>query len=198
MVRSGVQRPGEASPRRRPARWSADGWPTDAAGLRRLPGIGPYTAAAVASIAFGEPIAAVDTNVRRVLSRWEGTPLAGGDLDRAADAARTGDAGEWNQAVMDLGATLCRPKPRCEVCPVTAWCADPAVYLAPPRQAAFAGSDREVARCGDPSCWRGRTGRPGSPRSPRPPASDRPGGDRHRLIVRRWPHRVGTVRHSHQ
>lgn len=122
-----------------------DGWPVDAAGLRRLPGIGPYTAAAVAAIAFGESIAAVDTNVRRVLSRWEGRPLTGSDLDRAAAAARTGDAGEWNQAVMDLGATVCRPRrPRCDVCPMTAWCADPGVYLAPPRQAAFAGSDREV------------------------------------------------------
>ena len=45
---------------------------------------------------------------------------------------------------MDLGAMVCRPRPRCEACPVAAWCADPTVYVAPPRQTAFAGSDRQV------------------------------------------------------
>src|SRR4051794_26602051 len=74
-----------------------DGWPRDAAGLRALPGVGPYTSAAVASFAFGEPVACVDTNVARVAARLgAGTPaalLAGADPRRAAD---------WNQAMMEL------------------------------------------------------------------------------------------------
>lgn len=122
-----------------------DGWPRDAAGLRRLPGVGPYTAAAVAAIAFGEDVAAVDTNVRRVLSRWHGAPLTGAALADVAQQAVTGDAATWNQAVMDLGADVCRPRdPRCDTCPVATWCADPTVYVPPPRQGTFAGSSREV------------------------------------------------------
>lgn len=122
-----------------------DGWPDTADGLRRLPGVGPYTAAAVAAIAFGEPVAAVDTNLRRVVSRWMGRPLTGRDLSATATALMGGDAGVWNQAMMDLGALVCRPRPRCHECPVAAQCADPTVYLAPPRQTRFEGSDRQVA-----------------------------------------------------
>ena len=125
-------------------RISAAGWPRTATDLMTLPGVGPYTAAAVASIAFGQREVAGDTNVRRVVSRWVGRPLQGRELTEEA-ARRSGvQAGTWNQAVMDLGATVCRPKPRCESCPVSAWCADPSVYVAPPRQNAFAGSDRQV------------------------------------------------------
>lgn len=98
--------------------------------LRTLPGFGPYTAAAVASIAFGEPSAVVDGNVVRAAARWleEDRDLARaparGRLEAAAqallDPARPGD---WNQAVMDLGATICAPRnPQCLVCPVAAWC----------------------------------------------------------------------------
>lgn len=123
----------------------AGGWPRTAAGLRSLPGVGPYTAAAVAAIAFGEPAAAVDTNLRRVLSRWVGRPLGGAALADAAAAHLGRDAATWNQAVMDLGAALCRPRrPACGTCPVAAWCADPTVYVAPPRQPAFAGSHRQA------------------------------------------------------
>ena len=100
--------------------------PRDLAALEKLPGIGPYTARAVASIAFGAPVGAVDTNVRRVLGR----ALAGGDelppvaLQAAADASvdpvRSGD---WTHAVMDIGATLCRPgRPICDACPLRPWC----------------------------------------------------------------------------
>jgi len=121
------------------------GWPTTSAGLQALPGVGPYTAAAVASIAFGEPVPAVDTNVKRVLSRWEATPLEGTRLAEAAAAALDGDRpADWNQAMMDLGARVCTPKPDCGSCPVTAWCSDASVYSAPARQARFSGSTRQA------------------------------------------------------
>ena len=100
--------------------------PRDLAALQALPGIGPYTARAVASIAFGATVGAVDTNVRRVLGRALGGAdgLAPAELQAAADASvdpvRPGD---WTQAVMDVGATLCRPaRPRCDECPVRPWC----------------------------------------------------------------------------
>ncbi len=99
--------------------------PADVGALRALPGVGPYTAAAVASIAFGLPVAAVDTNVRRVMARLElGTTSA---EPAAVAAAADGwldrdDPGAWNQAVMNLGRALCRPSPRCEDCPLARWC----------------------------------------------------------------------------
>jgi A/G-specific adenine glycosylase len=100
--------------------------PRDLAALQRLPGIGPYTARAVASIAFGAAVGAVDTNVRRVLGRVLGgrAGLEPAALQAAADASvdpvRSAD---WTHAVMDIGATLCRPtRPRCEECPLRPWC----------------------------------------------------------------------------
>jgi A/G-specific adenine glycosylase len=120
------------------------GWPTTAACLRELPGVGPYTAAAVASFAFGEQVAAIDTNVRRVVSRWQGAALDGRALEAAAASEVTGDAATWNQAIMELGALLCRPNPSCERCPVAADCADPSVYVAPPRQSRYEGSNRQL------------------------------------------------------
>ena len=91
-----------------------DGFPRTAADWRRLPGVGPYTAAAVASIAFGEPAAVVDGNVTRVLSRLhaldDGRPV--GDLAQAWLSPRA--PGDFNQAVMELGATVCTPRsPEC-------------------------------------------------------------------------------------
>ena len=107
--------------------------PGSAAELRELPGMGPYAAAAVASIAFGEPAAAVDGNVRRVLARVfriAGDPRRSAfdrrvreraDALMAADGA--GDPGEWNQALMELGALVCSPRrPRCGDCPLEPWC----------------------------------------------------------------------------
>ena len=121
------------------------GWPATAAGLEALPGVGPYTAAAVASFAFGARAAALDTNARRVLGRWHGRPLSGADLKQVGAAELPDDAAAWNQAVMELGATLCRPRaPRCAECPVATWCADPGVYVPPPRQARYRGSLRQV------------------------------------------------------
>jgi A/G-specific adenine glycosylase len=103
-------------------------FPQTAKELEVLPGIGRYTAAAIASIAFGEPTAVVDGNVERVLSR-----LIGEDLrDRretwgyAERFLQREHAGDWNQAVMELGATTCLPvEPKCLICPLRKWCADP-------------------------------------------------------------------------
>src|SRR5690606_15418045 len=91
--------------------------------LRRLPGIGAYTAGAVASIAFGRTVPAVDGNVRRVLARLFDVAVPGAawlrdTAGRLVDPERPGD---WNQALMELGATVCVPRgPRCGRCPV-AW-----------------------------------------------------------------------------
>lgn len=101
--------------------------PDDVAALEALPGVGPYTARAVAAIAFGRPVGAVDTNVRRVLGRI----AAGGAeafrpraLQSLADAVVPADrAAAWTHALMDVGARLCAPRgPRCEACPAQAWC----------------------------------------------------------------------------
>jgi A/G-specific adenine glycosylase len=95
--------------------------------LRRLPGVGRYTAAAIASIAFGEAVAVVDGNVERVLSRLDGCERPGGAAwQRAQELLDAAHAGEWNQAMMELGAMLCTPRaPQCLVCPVRSWCAAP-------------------------------------------------------------------------
>jgi len=90
-----------------------------------LPGIGRYTAAAIASIAFGQPVAVVDGNVERVLQRLAGKRLADEELWRTAnhllDAKRPGD---FNQAINGVGATVCTPRaPLCLTCPVIALCA---------------------------------------------------------------------------
>jgi len=114
---------------------AADGWPRDAAGLRALPGVGPYTAAAVAAFAFGEAVAAVDVNVERVARRLgRGTPEELLAAERAAD---------WNQATMELGALVCGARvARCGACPLAAWCAS-AGGVAPPSPRA---PSREGAR----------------------------------------------------
>jgi A/G-specific adenine glycosylase len=123
----------------------ANGWPESAAELSQLPGVGPYTASAIASISFGEQVAAVDTNLKRVLSRWFGAPLAGAELQDAATLSLGVPASAWNQALMDLGSSLCSARtPGCGECPVESWCADPTIYQAPPKQASFKGSHREL------------------------------------------------------
>ncbi|RMD61167.1 MAG: A/G-specific adenine glycosylase, partial [Planctomycetota bacterium] len=92
----------------------------------RLPGIGRSTAGAIASICFGEAAPVLDGNVRRVLTRWHGRAMKESELWQAARAAiaQASEPGEWNQAMMELGATVCLPrKPRCDVCPVAGDCA---------------------------------------------------------------------------
>jgi A/G-specific adenine glycosylase len=99
--------------------------PRDVAALRRLPGVGRYTAAAIASIAFEVPAAVVDGNVERVLSRLAGKQLSQGEAwQRAEQLVEPRRPGDFNQALMELGATVCLPeKPECARCPVRAWCA---------------------------------------------------------------------------
>jgi A/G-specific adenine glycosylase len=129
------------------AREHAGSFPDDAERLRALPGIGDYTAAAIASIAFGREAAAVDGNVVRVLARIHGLT---GSRDsallkrevtlRAQSLARGPSPGDWTQALMELGATVCMPRdPRCDECPVVRFCdarrsGDPARYPEPARK----------------------------------------------------------------
>jgi A/G-specific adenine glycosylase len=101
------------------------GFPRTAEQLRELPGIGRYTAAAIASIAFGEPVAVLDGNVERVLLRLSGNPLAGERLwDAASCLLDAHHPGDFNQAMMELGAMVCTPRaPMCLTCPVMDFCA---------------------------------------------------------------------------
>ena len=105
-------------------------FPRTAAGLRELPGIGRYTAAAIASIAFDQPVAVVDGNVERVIARLRGNSMQGEELWQAAQVLLEHEAegharpGDFNQAIMELGATVCVPgPPKCLLCPVAGWCA---------------------------------------------------------------------------
>jgi A/G-specific adenine glycosylase len=114
--------------------------PRDLSALRKLPGIGRYTAAAIASIAFGQDVATLDGNLRRVFARLfdVATPAdtpAGEEIlwSLAGENLPPGRAGDYNQALMDLGATVCLPKnPRCPRCP-----------LADPCQARAAGTQEQ-------------------------------------------------------
>jgi A/G-specific adenine glycosylase len=116
--------------------------PRTAGGWAELPGVGPYTAAAVASIAFGEPRACVDGNVVRILARLTRDPARhrdGASASRAfaplaQELVNARAPGDHNQAMMELGATVCvRRRPSCPVCPVRGFCAaagagDPEAY----------------------------------------------------------------------
>jgi A/G-specific adenine glycosylase len=133
--------------------------PTTVDELLALPGIGPYTARAVLAFAFGAPAAVVDTNAARVLARAvAGRRLTAGEAQVLADGlVPPGLSWTWNQAVLDLGATVCTSRsPRCDTCPLAAAdrCAwveagrrdrDPALGSAGTsgRQSTFAGSDRQ-------------------------------------------------------
>ncbi len=105
-------------------------FPRTASEWRTLPGVGPYIAAAVASLAFGEPVVALEANGLRVAARWaleRGDPRTGAvrrALERDITAILpTKSPGAFNEAVMELGETVCRPRaPRCGACPVARWC----------------------------------------------------------------------------
>lgn len=119
--------------------------------LMALPGVGPYTARAVLAFAFEDDAAVVDTNVVRVLRRMTGENLQARAAQTIADQLLPdGEAWLWNQAIMDLGATVCRPRPVCEQCPLEHMCRwrgvgpDPAERSASTRQARFEGSDRQA------------------------------------------------------
>jgi A/G-specific adenine glycosylase len=123
--------------------------PGSAAELRTLPGIGEYTSAAIASIAFGESIAVVDGNVERVLLRLTGRPelrnaegrafvqkQASALVPKRRRTGKTNAAGDHNQAMMELGATICLPRaPLCLHCPVYSMCRTRGEHITPPRAA---------------------------------------------------------------
>jgi A/G-specific adenine glycosylase len=129
--------------------------PSDVEQLRRLPGVGEYTANAVASFSFARPVAVLDTNVGRILARAlanraldkrEANAMANQLLGRSASAA-------FNQSMLDLGAQYCRAVPRCQSCPVARACrwnleggVDPAPHSAAVSraQSRFVGSDRQL------------------------------------------------------
>jgi A/G-specific adenine glycosylase len=125
--------------------------PRDPAVLVQLPGVGPYTAAAVAALGYGTPVPALDTNVRRVVRR---VVLGSDDAPRGEvdDAARRwldrADPGGWNQALMDLGRTHCGSRPRCGGCPLARACRFRSAGAVPAptgrRQAPFEGSTRQL------------------------------------------------------
>ncbi len=100
-------------------------FPSNCEGLRQLPSIGRYTAAAIASIAYDEPVAVVDGNVERVLERMSGTRLTREQTwNTATKLLHLGRPGDFNQAMMELGATICLPgQPQCLLCPVSRFCA---------------------------------------------------------------------------
>ncbi len=128
--------------------------PEEPEALRRLPGVGAYTASAIRAFVLGHDVATIDVNLRRVLGRW----LLGreGDQDREVAAAAqsiipSGRAREWNQALMDLGATTCIPRrPRCLVCPIQPecrWATGETIEAGARhgrRQGPFPGSSRQV------------------------------------------------------
>lgn len=125
--------------------------PRDVGSLMRLPGIGRYTACAIASFAFGERTPAVDVNVRRVLGRAiDGaeivTDARAWELAELALPPR-GPSSSWSQALMDVGALFCRPAPKCAACPVRHVCrtraTGPVVHArTSPKQTHFEGSRR--------------------------------------------------------
>jgi A/G-specific adenine glycosylase len=134
------------------ARIAAEGWPDDVEGLADLPGVGPYTARAVASLAFGTPVGVVDTNVRRWLIRRFASIDAPRSLQALADALAAGGgasgdgrAADWTHASMEFGAAICRARsPRCAVCPIARGCPsrDAAADVPVPAQPPIRGSDR--------------------------------------------------------
>jgi A/G-specific adenine glycosylase len=129
------------------------GFPRDLDGLLALPGVGRYTARALMAFAFEFDAAVVDTNIARVYSRLEGRRLTPGGVQAMADAAcPPGAAWAWNQCMIDLGATVCRPAPSCDRCPLDRQCAwrgagpDPSVGSSgvSRTQPRFEGSDRQA------------------------------------------------------
>jgi A/G-specific adenine glycosylase len=128
-----------------------DGWPSDVRGLERLPGVGPYTARAIASLAFGTPVGVVDTNVRRWLIRRFGVGDRPRALQALADAlALAGDdrrTDAWTHASMEFGARVCRAQaPLCTACPIARGCPSRGRvrHVPVPRQPPLRGSDRAI------------------------------------------------------
>ena len=112
-------------------------FPQNAEAWREIPGIGRYTAAAIASIAFGEGVAVVDGNVERVLQRLRGRAITGEEIWREAQGLLSPERpGDFNQAVMELGATVCVPRqPKCLCCPIADFCVTRGDLPQPPKSA---------------------------------------------------------------
>jgi A/G-specific adenine glycosylase len=112
------------------ARGGTPPWPTSAEAWERLPGVGPYIARALASLAFGAPVVALEANGRRVAARWfletgdPAGPAVARRLERhLLDAMPPDTPGEFNEALMELGETVCLPRnPRCPSCPIAGAC----------------------------------------------------------------------------
>jgi A/G-specific adenine glycosylase len=129
-----------------------DGWPDTVEGLESLPGIGPYSARAITSIAFSQAVGAVDTNVRRwLVRRFAVDPADRRALQGLADRLAAGspsfaprEAGTWTHATMEFGARICTARgPRCDICPVSRGCpsrSDPRRVPVPRQSSATAGS----------------------------------------------------------
>lgn len=134
-------------------RIAADAWPTTVAGLEALPGIGAYSARAIASIALGQPVGAVDTNVRRwLVRRLSAAPHDRATLQSLSDGLATAatkpspeETAAWTHATMEFGARICTARsPRCDICPVSRGCPsriDPP-HVAIPRQSTITASTR--------------------------------------------------------
>jgi len=130
--------------------------PDELSALLALPGIGPYTGRAVLAFAYERDVAVVDTNIARILARVAGERLTPKRAQSIADeSVPMGEGWTWNQVVMDLGATTCRPDPICGECPLASTCTwflagrpapDPAIGSAgvSTKQARFEGSDRQA------------------------------------------------------
>ena len=146
--------------------------PDDLTALLALPGIGPYTARAVLAFAFERDVAVVETNIARVLARVAGERLTMRRAQAMADALVPIGAGwAWNQALMDLGAAVCRPSPRCADCPL----ARP-LSLAPDRTRRTRSGGRVGGREHRSGAIRGQ--RPPGPRSGVAPPRPRLGAGR--------------------
>jgi A/G-specific adenine glycosylase len=140
-------------------RWNGGRLPQDPTVLSTLPGVGRYTAAAIASFAFDKREPVVDTNVRRVLSRSilgvddAGMPRA---WKVAAQVLPRSNARDWNQALMDVGALFCRPKPRCAHCPAASFCLYRRRKPAKRRIAPAVARERAAPYIGSRRYYRGR------------------------------------------
>ena len=166
-----------------------NGWPRDVPGLEQLPGVGPYTARAIASLAFDEAVGVVDTNVRRWMVRRFAATDRPRDLQSLADALalagpdRRADA--WTHATMEFGARICRPRaPRCDVCPISGGCPSrgAAAHVPVPRQGRLLGSDRGIrgAILRELSATEGHAMRAGTLYAV---IAERPGGERWERIL---------------
>ena len=173
---------------------AASGWPDD---LTELPGVGPYTAAAVGSFAWDRPQAAIDTNARRVIERFDGVSRTPAALARrAAELLPADRAADFNQAMMELGATVCRPRaPRCGDVPGPRRLRDPrgrraGAAATPPRRRAVRGQRPLGARAHRRRpAFRRAAARRADRRPPRP----RAGRARARRARRAPPRRLGRT-----